>query len=102
MTKQGVIRGEAGRCCHDKRCNTRHDRRVLGAQPILSFDQEWSFCSNTPVMFRGVECRSMTTNLNIRLGLPAARRCFADGLRIGGAMPNYVEHRTGPRVQLSS
>ena len=53
-------------------------------------------------MFGGVECPSMSTNLNIRLGLPAARRRFADGLRIGGATPNYVEHRTGPRVKLSS
>jgi hypothetical protein len=43
----------------------------------------------------------MTTNLNIRLGLPAARRRFADELRIGGATPNYVEHRAGSRVLLS-
>ena len=53
------------------------------------------YLRNTPVILGGLELCDMSANLHIRRVLPAARRRFADGLRIGGATPNYVEHRTG-------
>ena len=50
--------------------------RERGLPPFYKLTKNRSFCGNTPV----VECRSMTANLDIRLGLPAARRRSADGL----------------------
>ena len=55
------------------------------------FGNWWKFVGgyNTPVMRDGLELGSMFIGTHFRRSLPAARRRLADGLRIGGATPNY-------------
>ena len=93
----GYSRRRVG-CCHCERSaaiSLPEGEGRGGTAHGFEIDQNWYYFSNTPVMFVGVECLSMTTNVHIRRVLPAARRCLADGLRIGGATPNYVERRAG-------
>ena len=93
----GYSRRRVG-CCHCERSvgiSLPEGEGRGGTAHGFEIDQNWYYFGNIPVMFGGVECLSMITNVHIRRVLPAARRCLADGLRIGGATPNYVERRAG-------
>ena len=93
----GYSRRRVG-CCHCERSvgiSLPEGEGRGGTAHGFEIDQNWYYFGNTPVMFGGVECLSMITNVHIRRVLPAARRCLADGLRIGGATPNYVERHAG-------